>query len=142
MRKSWKWGAGEFLPPDVEMATDVVPPQEEMRENAEQAEALAAPRPAAAAEEQSAPTRAAKRAAEASTTEPKRRRKDPKATAVPKTEAREYKVGDFVKGISNKDGREMDGRVESKEENGYYRVWVEELGETIRRKLPQRAASN
>jgi hypothetical protein len=86
--------------------------------------------------------RAPKRAEEASATEPKRRRKDPKATAAPKTEAQEYKVGDRVVVASEKDGREMDGLVKSKEKNGYHRVWVQELDKTILRKLPLRAASS
>ena len=136
-------GLVEFLPPNVNTPA-AWPPQEEARENAEQAEVLAAPCPAAAAEEQPAPMRAAKRTAEASTTElfPKRCRKDPKATAAPKTEAQEYKVGDRVVVASEKDGREMDGLVKSKEKNGYHRVWVQELDKTILRKLPQRAASS
>ena len=111
---------------------------EKAREKAERAAARAAPSPLATAEEQP------KRAEEASATEPapKRRRKDPKATAAPKTEAREYKVGDRVVVASEKDGREMDGLVKSKEKNGYHRVWVQELDKTILRKLPQRAASS
>ena len=71
-------GLVEFLPPDEKMATTVVPPQEEVRENAEEPEALAAPCPVAAAEKQSAPLRAARRTVEASTAVrlPKCRRTD------------------------------------------------------------------
>ena len=104
---------------------------ENLREKAEKKEALAASRQLAT-----------KRAAEASTAEPspKRRRNAPKAKAAPKTEAREYKVGDPVV-VTNKDDREMEGFVESKEKNGEYRVFVKELEATILRKLPLRAAS-
>ena len=104
---------------------------EKMREKAEKKEALAASRPPAT-----------KRTAEASTTEAKRRRRDPNATAAPTTEAREYKVGEIVKLKSKNDGKEFDGIIKSKEEHGYYRVWVQELDKTILRKLPLRAASS
>ena len=39
-------------------------------------------------------------------------------------------------------GKEFDGIIKSKEDRGYYRVWVQELDKTIRRMLPQRAASS
>ena len=104
---------------------------ENLREKAEKKEALAASRQPAT-----------KRAAEASTAEPSpKRRKARKAKAAPKTEAREYKVGDPVV-VTNKDGQEMEGFVKSKEKKGEYRVFVKELEETILRKLPLRAASS
>ena len=137
-------GLVEFLPPNVNTPA-AWPPQEEARENAEQAEVLAAPCPAAAAEEQPAPMRAAKRAAEASTTElaPKRRRKDPKVTAAPKTETQEYKQGDKVTLNSRKDGQDMDAIVDENLGNGYYKVLLPARGgEVIRMKLPLRAASS